>query len=227
MMRRSGIFLATLSAVCLFSVLAAAAPLKGTVVVPTNFKPARDRHVTHWRVENGVVPVAPPLRDPRTEMVVFLEGGKAPPLEKTPVAVMEIKGYRFDPFVVVVPAGGTVEFKNTGRVVHVIYDRQKVMSPGTVRPGETRKQRYHAEGEYEIREEEFPHMKGIVKVLSTPLFAVPDETGSFKMDNVPVGRWTVKVWYRGAIIAQTTVDVGEKGSDVVVKVPEQQPQVGK
>ena len=220
-MRGFGVRLATLLAMSLCTVPVLAGPLKGTVVLPVGFKPATQRHPTHWRVENGVLPVAHPLRDPRTEMIVYLEGGKAPASDKVQTAVMEVVGYRFDPYCVAVLAGGTVEFKNSGRVGHVIYDKQKVMPPTAIKPGESRKQKYHAEGEYELREEEFPHMKGVVKVLSTPLYARPDAKGAFSIDNVPDGKWTVKVWYRGAVLTQATVEVTEGGAEVVLKVPEQ------
>jgi hypothetical protein len=222
-MRGFGVRLATLVAISMCTLPVLAGPLKGTVVLPTGFKPATQRHPTHWRVANGVLPVAHPLRDPRTEMIVYLEGGKAPVPDKPQTALMEVVGYRFDPYCVAVMAGGTVEFKNTGRVSHVIYDKQKVMTPGSIKPGESRKQKYHAEGEYEVREEEFPHMRGVVKVLSTPLFAKPDAKGAFKLDSVPDGKWTVKVWYRGTVLTQATVEVTEDGAEVTLKVPEQKP----
>jgi plastocyanin len=220
-MRGFGVRVATLVAISCCTLPVVAGPVKGTVTLPASFKPAAQRHATHWRVENGVLQVAHPLRDPRTEMIVYLEGGKAPTPDKPQTAVMEVVGYRFDPYCVAILAGGTVEFKNTGRVSHVIYDKQKVMTPGGIKPGESRKQRYHAEGEYELREEEFPHMRGVVKVLSTPLYVRPDAKGAFTIDSVPDGKWTVKVWYRGAVLTQTTVEVTDKGAEVVLKVPEQ------
>jgi plastocyanin len=211
-----------LIAVTLAGLPALAALLRGTVALPAGFKPVEARHTTYWRVENGVLPIAPPLRDPRTDMVAFLEGGQVPPAGEQTIPV-EINGYRFDPPVVFIPAGATVEFKNTGRTPHVIFDRQKVMPPGSVKPGESRKQKYHAEGEYEVREEEFPHMRAIIKVLPTPLFTRPDDKGAFKLDNVPEGKWAVKVWYRGEILATEAVEVGPKGGDVVVRIPEGKP----
>jgi plastocyanin len=217
-MRRFGVRIAALGAVILVGLPAMAALLKGTVALPAGFRPVAQRHVTYWRVENGVLPIAPPLRDVRTEMIAYLEGGAVPPAAEHPT-VVEINGYRFDPSVVVVAAGGTVEFRNTGRIGHVIYDKQKVMSAGSVKPGESRRQKYHAEGDYEIREEEFPHMRAVVKVLPTPLFARPDDKGLFKINNVPEGKWTVKVWYRGDVIASESVEIGPQGGDVVVRVP--------
>ncbi|HEY3358392.1 MAG TPA: hypothetical protein VGQ83_34405 [Polyangia bacterium] len=222
-MRRFGVRAATLVVVSLVGLPAIAALLRGTVALPAGFKPAAAaHHTTYWKVENGVLPIAPPLRDPRTDMIAYLEGGKVPPAgEQT--AVIELNGYRFDPPVVALAAGSTVEFKNTGRTAHVIYDQQKVMSQGAVKPGESRKQKYHAEGEYEVREEEFPHMRAVIKVLPTPFFARPDAAGVFKFDNVPEGKWTVKVWYAGETLATESVEVGPKGGEVVVKVPEGRP----
>jgi plastocyanin len=221
-MRRLGVRAAALLVVCSVGLPALGALLRGTVTLPGSFRPVEPRHTTYWRVENGVLPIAPPLRDHRTMMVAYLEGGTVPPSgEQT--AVVELNGFRFDPPFVAIPVGGTIEFKNTGRVSHVIFDRQKIMSPGSVKPGESRRQKYHAEGEFEIREEEFPHMRGVVKVLPTPFFARPDEKGVFTMPNVPEGRWTVKVWYAGEIVGTEVVDVGPKGGDVVVKIPEGKP----
>jgi plastocyanin len=227
-MRGLAVSFATLVAVLLAGAPALAGTVRGTIQLPPAFKPATARHTTFWRVENGALPIAPPLRDPRLDMIVILDGGKAPPVTEA-TAVMEINGYRFDPGVVVVVAGGTVEFKNTGRTAHVIHDKHKVLAAGAVKPGESRKQRYHAEGEYTVRAEEFPHMQGLIKVLTTPLFGRSDDKGSFKIDNVPDGRWTARLWYRGAILTTATVEVGPKGGDVVLKVPapETRPAGGK
>ena len=65
-----------------------AAPVRGTVTLPQDLKSAR-RFRGYWRVENGVVPIAPATA--RADTVVVLSGVKAaaPPARTVTVDVAE------------------------------------------------------------------------------------------------------------------------------------------
>jgi hypothetical protein len=58
----------------------------------------------------------------------------------------------------------------------------------------------------------------VVVVLQSNLFAKPDEHGSFHLEAVPEGRYTLRVLYRGAFVHQETIEVGKSTAEVTVKL---------
>ena len=58
-------------------------------------------------------------------------------------------------------------------------------------------------------------------VLKSNLYARPDERGAFKIDNVPEGKYTLRVFFRGSFVHEQTIDVPtRKEVDVTVKAPQ-------
>lgn len=65
---------------------------------------------------------------------------------------------------------------------------------------------------------EYPHIVISVIVTGTPLFAIVEDKGTFKISDVPEGHATLKVWSNGAWVHEQEVDVTAKGLDLNVKV---------
>jgi hypothetical protein len=191
-----------------------AATVKGTVIVPPEPHPSDT-----WRVENGILPVAPRAADLRGEAVVVLEPDGARPSPEAPPATVsvELHGLRLDPRVVAVPLGATVEFKNSDRVLHTLYVERltTLMAPAPTPPGQVRAQRFLAPGEYRILDEEYPHIAGTVVVVDTPYLAAVDDRGAFRVE-VPEGRYTLRVFCGGAWLASRPLEVGSHTAEVVV-----------
>jgi hypothetical protein len=203
-------------AAALWSPVALAAPVKGTVSLPSNLKGGR-RHLGYWRLENGNVPIqSAPYRG---DTVVVLEGlkGAAPPAKTLTV---EIAGLQVSTPVVVVGPGSVVEIKNNDRVAHVlgIPEAPNVMPVERLMSNQLRRVRFNEPGGYFIRCEEYPHVALSVLVVSSPHFAVADEKGGFKISDAPDGKANLKVWSRGRWVHDEPIDVGGKGVDTVVKV---------
>ncbi|MDB4970503.1 MAG: hypothetical protein JWN44_6192 [Myxococcales bacterium] len=197
--------------------VAAAASVRGTVMLPT--EPRIADHESHWRVENGVLPLGPRVPDPHLDVIVVLEG--APNANaKVPNTVVELHGLRLDPRVTVVPIGGSVEFKNSDRVPHTLYmDRgTSLMPPAPTPSGQSRTQKFFAAGEYRIRDEEYPHVEGTIVVLQSPYFARLDEKGNFKLE-VPEGKYTLKVFFRDKWVVSQPLEVAGRANEVTVQVP--------
>jgi plastocyanin len=199
------------------SLAAAAAIVHGTVVLPDDLKSGR-RFLGHWRVENTTVPVQP--APPRGDTVVVLVGPKPQVLapKNTPV---EIAGMQANPTTVVVGEGAVVEFRNSDKVSHdlSVPGRPDIMPPERLSAGTVRKQRFSAPGEYLVRCTEYPHIIVSVIVTNSPLFSVADEKGAFKINDVPEGHATLKVWSGGRWVKEAEVDVPARGLDLTVKVP--------
>jgi plastocyanin len=196
---------------------ASAATVRGSVMLPP--EPRTSDHDAHWRVENGVLPLGPRVPDPRLDVVVVLEGAGSTKAQ-VPNATATLHGLRLDPRVVVVPLGGTVEFKNDDRVPHTLYiERATTLMPATPTPaGQSRSQKFYAAGEYRVRDEEYPHVDGTVLVLGSPYFVRLDEKGNFKLD-VPEGKYTLKVFFRDKWVVTQPVEVSGRATEVTVQVP--------
>jgi plastocyanin len=196
-----------------------AATVRGTVTLPPE---TPDGHESQWRVENGVLPVGPKVPDPRTDVIIVLEpkGGRAPAHEATASATMELHGLRLDPRVTAITAGTTVEFKNSDRVPHTLFvDRAtSLMAPVPTPAGQTRSQKFLVAGEYRVRDEEYPHVRGAVLVVGSPYFTRLDERGTFKLE-VPEGRYALRVFARDTWAVTQTLDVVAHTPDVAIVVP--------
>jgi plastocyanin len=198
----------------LASGVALATPVKGVVKLPDEARPAEISG--YWRVENGLLPVLPP--SDRSEVMVVLEPAAAQKADPPTVAV-ELHGLRMDPRLLAVPVGATVQFKNSDRVPHTLYvERGAAMMPPEPTPsGQTRAQKFLAPGEYLVRDEEYPHLQGVVLAVNSPYAAATDGTGAFKLD-APDGKYTARVWWRGAWVLTQPVSVGHGDLNLVVPV---------
>jgi plastocyanin len=196
---------------------ASAATVRGSVMLPPEPRSA-DRDA-HWRVENGVLPVGPRVPDPRLDVIVVLEGA-ANAKAQLPNATVTLHGLRLDPRVVAVPVGGSVEFKNDDRVPHTLYVERAttLMPPAPTPAGQTRAQKFFAAGEYRVRDEEYPHVDGMVVVVQSPYVARLDEKGNFKLD-VPEGKYTLKVFWRDHWAATQALEVTGRTTEVTLQLP--------
>lgn len=197
-----------------------AAPVRGTVSLPAELKSTR-RHRGYWRVENGIVPIAPAARG---ETVVVLTGagdkdGQAPAPRTVTV---DIAGLSANPPVVVVGEGSVVELKNSDRVPHdlSIPNMPSLMALERLAPGALRRQKFLAAGGYTIRDAEYPHLTVSVIVVSSPHFAFTDDKGAFKLPDAPDGKATLKVWSQSGWVHEQEIEVGPRSDDLRIKVPE-------
>src|ERR1700736_1365344 len=75
----------------------------------------------------GTAPPASPASDPVNEfdrMVVVLEGGSLPS-KPSVTAVLDQRNGRFDPEIVIVPTGSTVDFPNFDPIFHNVFSLSK------------------------------------------------------------------------------------------------------
>jgi hypothetical protein len=198
---------------------AQAATVRGLVTLPAEPR-AADRE-GHWRVENGVLPVGPRTPDPRADAVVVLEGGptRQKSDDKPPTLTVDLRGLRMEPRVLVAPAGATINYKNDDRVPHTLFieNAATMMPPEPTPSGMSRSVRLQAPAEYQVRDQEYPHIEGTVVVTDGPAAQV-DEKGTFKLD-APEGRYTLKVYWHGAWVHSQPIEVGPHTTDLKIDVP--------
>ena len=117
--------------------------------------------------------------------------------------VMDQKGLVFNPHVMVVQAGTTVEFLNSDTVQHNVFwpsisgNKKEGHNLGTWPKGEKRAFQFNTPGIVPLLCNVHPEMSGYIVVSPTPFFAETDASGAFKIENVPDGKYNVVAWHEG------------------------------
>jgi plastocyanin len=196
--------------------LAATATVKGTITLPAHLKTGR-RFLGHWRVENTNVAVQ--HGGMKGQTLVVLVGSQFQSLPPKNVSV-EISGLQASPPAVVISEGSVVEFKNSDKVAHdlSVPDHPEIMPPERLGAGTVRKQRFATAGAYLVRCTEFPHIVISVIVTGSPMYAIAEEKGTFKLSDVPEGPATLKVWSNGRWVHEQQVDITSRGLDLTIRV---------
>jgi len=127
-------------------------------------------------------------------VVVFLEGVPAAAAGDDATAELDQVDRTFVPKVLAIAAGTTVRIKNSDPFlhnVHIFRDKKTVFNFALPFKGQTLDQTFTEPGVYQVRCDAHPEMSATIVVLDTPYFAVPEADGSFTIDAVPAGSYTL------------------------------------
>jgi plastocyanin len=139
------------------------------------------------------------------ESVVYVDAvaGKTFPAP-TAKPVIDQKGLMFQPHLTVVEQGTTVEFLNSDKVAHNVFwtkvgeNKKLTHNLGTWPQGEKRAFKFDNPGAVPLLCNVHPEMSAYIVVVPTPYFATTDKAGTYKIENVPDGSYTVTAWHEGA-----------------------------
>jgi plastocyanin len=139
------------------------------------------------------------------QSVVYVDAiaGKTFPAPKDH-PVIDQKGLVFVPHIMVVQQGTTVEFLNSDNVQHNVFwtsiggDKKAGHNLGTWPKGEKRPYTFDKAGVVPLLCNVHPEMAGYLIVSPTPYFAQTDDSGNYKIKDIPDGSYTVTVWHEGA-----------------------------
>jgi plastocyanin len=118
--------------------------------------------------------------------------------------VIDQKGLVFAPHVVAVQQGTTVDFLNSDNVAHNVFwpnvggDKKQTKNLGTWPKGDKRSFTFDKPGVVPLLCNVHPDMAGYLVVSPTPYFAETDDSGNYKIKDVPDGSYTLVVWHEGA-----------------------------
>jgi len=134
-----------------------------------------------------------------------------------PPAQIDQKQCMFVPRVVLVRAGGTVEFLNSDRLLHNLKSFSKTNSPFNKAHPKARTISIVFKGPEIIRIECDLHswMRAWVVVADHPFYVVTNDKGEFTLDNVPPGKYTLQIWQESLGTVTREVTVGDKAATTV------------
>jgi len=116
-------------------------------------------------------------------------------------SVLRQKNKAFEPHLLAVTKGSTVDFPNLDPWFHNVFSlfNGKKFDLGLYEAGTTRTVHFDREGVSYIFCNIHPEMSAVVVVLASPYFAMVDKNGSFSIPAVPPGRYALHVWSENSL----------------------------
>jgi plastocyanin len=136
-------------------------------------------------------------------VVVWLspDQSPAPSPAKLPHARLTQKNKSFEPHLLVIPVGSVVEFPNRDPFFHNVFSlfEGKRFDLGLYEAGSTREVTFSKPGISFIFCNIHAEMNAVIIALETPYYGISNQHGDVVIPDVPLGHYTLKVWYEGAL----------------------------
>jgi len=145
--------------------------------------------------------------------IVWLEGGPG----GTPAAgraTIDTRNKSFEPEVISVPAGSTVSFPNADPILHNVFSvsGENGFDLGLYGQGEGREVVLRNPGIVRVFCNVHPQMEAIVVVTPDRRSARVSADGSFKIADLPAGRYEVRVWERRSGLTGRDIELAAEES---------------
>jgi len=131
------------------------------------------------------------------------------------------KNMEFNPHVLPVLVGTTVDFLNSDALLHNVFSPDRCaerFNLGTWPRGEMRSYTFKQLCAATLLCSVHPEMEAFVVAVPTPYFAVTDKTGAYSIEDLPDGTYTVKVWHpRLKETSRTLTMAGDTRADFELK----------
>jgi plastocyanin len=127
---------------------------------------------------------------------------------------LDQKECEYRPHVLAFPAGSTVEILNPDGILHNVHSYSKINSPfNQAQPKfkKTLQVKIDKPEAVEVKCDVHGWMHGWLVATESPYAAVTDNSGAFKLTDVPPGTYTVEVWHEK--LGKTSQKVTVKGKD--------------
>jgi plastocyanin len=153
------------------------------------------------------------------DAIVYVVGPKQDP-DPADTPKITQKDRRFVPDLVAVTAGGSVAFPNADSFLHNVFSQspERKFDLGSFKKGESKTKDFKTPGVIDVYCNIHPQMAATILVLPNRLHTHVKPDGSFAIEHVPPGTWTVFAYTRRAakpVSASVTVD---NGADATVNL---------
>jgi len=194
---------------CLAGSIAGKVVISGTAPALKKVDVTIDQYICGTEKDAGDLQLSP--RNEIRNAVVWIENppAHAPWPGHDAKGEIDQKGCVFIPRVLLIPAGGTVDFLNNDRLLHNIHAVPKLnVSFNRTQPKSRTIPVTFAKPEI-VRIDCDLHswMRAWVVVMAHPFYVITDADGTFAFDNLPAGKYTLHVWHErlGDVPATVTV----------------------
>jgi plastocyanin len=154
----------------------------------------------------------------RRRAVVYLDPAPRAAFDarEDPRPRMDQRDERFVPHVLAIVAGTTVDFPNNDETYHNVFSLSKAKSfdLGRYAAGRSKSVRFDRPGIVRVFCEIHSHMSAYILVFAHRYFAVTDDEGRFRLENVPPGAYNVIAWNEAAPQESRRIVVPESGGEV-------------
>lgn len=170
----------------------------------------------------------PGLQDELRNVVVYLEPENPPsrpPAPSTAKHVMRQANESFEPHVLPILAGSSVDFPNFDPFFHNVFSLSLAggFDLGHYPRGQSRSVTFDKPGIVKVFCHLHSDMSAVILVLETPYFAVPDEKGAYAIAGIPPGKYTARAWHERAKPVSRTIRIEPgraAGASFHVPIPE-------
>jgi plastocyanin len=124
----------------------------------------------------------------------------------------------FVPHVLAIVAGTTVDFPNSDHTYHNVFSLSKTRTfdLGRYAVGRSKSVRFDRPGIVRVFCDIHSHMSAFILVFAHRYFSVSEPDGSYRLENVPPGTYTVVAWHEAAALESRRVVVPDTGGEVEV-----------
>jgi plastocyanin len=144
--------------------------------------------------------------------ITDIKKGKKSEVKKV---TLDQNGCEYKPHVLAFQAGSTVEILNPDGILHNVHSYSKVNTAFNVAQPKFKKTMEQKiekpEAPFEVKCDVHGWMSGWLVSMAHPYFAVTDNSGNFKLTDVPAGTYNVEVWH---------AKLGKSSQKVTVKAKE-------
>jgi plastocyanin len=185
---------------------------KGTAPAPKKLEVSKDKEVCGKspKVDQSLVVNNGNLAN-AVVTITDIKSGKKLDAKKV---TRDQKGCEYQPHVLAFPAGTTVEILNPDGILHNVHSYSKVNSPFNMAQPKFKKNldvKIDKPEAIEVKCDVHGWMQGWLVATESPYVAVTDNSGNFKLTDVPPGNYTVEVWHE---------QLGKNTQKVTVKAKE-------
>ncbi len=144
----------------------------------------------------------------KNAVVMLIDVNKGKTVDAPGKAVIEQIGCEYIPHVQAVPVGTQLEVINSDPILHNVHAYNpeartlfNIAQPIKGQRTSSKRMRFQKPGVYSFScDAGHIWMSAFVVAVEHPYFAVTDEKGTFKIENVPPGTYKVKMWHEGFTI---------------------------
>ena len=187
----------------------------GDIPAPIYYTPSRDTQVcgTGDHVSDEMVVGADKGIGYAVVSLKNVDGGR---MNAQASVILDQQGCRFQPHVVLIPRGATLEILNNDKILHNVRTTSKKNPPFNKAQPKFLKKIKHtfkaAPEKIKVQCDAHSWMSAWIVVQEPPFYAVTNASGQFTLTDVPAGTYTIESWHEKLGVQTATVTVPATGT---------------